>query len=406
MPTSPTDIHSDSALDVAAVVVALRTVLEELHVPHSLHQPLFQGNEWAYVKDCIDSGWVSSVGSYVDKFEKSVAEFTGAKHAVVVVNGTAALQIALKLAGVQSGDEVLTPALTFVATANAVAYCGAIPHFVDSEFRSLGLDPQKLDDYLKDIAELITDGCRNRITGRRIRAVVPMHTFGHPVDMDPLVELCARWKIEIVEDAAEGFGSYYKGRHTGTLGHIGILSFNGNKIVTTGGGGALLFNDESEARVAKHITTTARRPHPWTYFHDQLGYNFRMPNLNAALGCAQLEQMPAFLSSKRNLAARYIEAFRDVPGIKFAVEPVFARSNYWLNALLLDEEFADQRDLLLEQTNRQGIMTRPVWVLMHRLPMYQNCPRMDLGVAESLERRIVNIPSSAAPDAAAGAQHV
>jgi perosamine synthetase len=250
MSTNPTDIHSDSALDVAAVVVALRTVLQELHVPHSLHQPLFQGNEWSYVKDCIDSGWVSSVGSYVDRFERDLAEFTGAKRAVAVVNGTAALQVALKLAGVESGEEVLVPALTFVATANTVAYCGAVPHFVDSEFRSLGLDPLKLADYLKDIAELTTDGCRNRITGRRIRAVIPMHTFGHPADMDPLVELCARWKIEIIEDAAEGLGSYYKGRHIGTLGHIGTLSFNGNKIVTTGGGGALLFNDEREARLA------------------------------------------------------------------------------------------------------------------------------------------------------------
>jgi perosamine synthetase len=230
--------------------------------------------------------------------------------------------------------------------------------------------------------------------------------LGHPVDMDPLVELCARWKIEIIEDAAEGLGSYYKGRHTGTLGHIGTLSFNGNKIVTTGGGGVLLFNEEKEARLAKHITTTARRPHAWIYFHDQIGYNFRMPNLNAALGCAQLEQLLAFLSSKRKLAVRYGEAFRDMPGIKFVVEPEFARSNYWLNALVLDEKFADQRDLLLEQTNQHGIMTRPVWVLMHRLPMYQNCPRMDLGVAESLERCIVNIPSSAAPNAAAGEQRV
>ncbi len=406
MPTKQIDIHSDSALDVAAVVVTLLTVLQELRVPHSLHQPLFQGHEWEYLKDCIDTGWVSSVGSYVDRFERDLAEFTGAMCAVAVVNGTAALQIALILAGVESGDEVLAPALTFVATANAVVYCGAVPHFVDSEFRTLGLDPLKLADYLKDIAELTADGCRNRISGRRIRAVVPMHTFGHPVDMDPLVELCARWKIEIIEDAAEGLGSYYKGRHTGTIGHIGILSFNGNKIVTTGGGGALLFNDESEARVAKHITTTARQPHPWTYFHDLLGYNYRMPNLNAALGCAQLEQMPEFLSSKRNLAARYIEAFRDFPGIKFAVEPAFAKSNYWLNALVLDEEFSDQRDSLLEQTNQQGIMTRPVWVLMQRLPMYQNCPHMDLEVAESLERRIVNIPSSAAPNATAGEQRV
>lgn len=401
MPTELTDIRSESVFDVTAVVDVLRRVLEETRVPHSLHQPLFQGNEWAYVKECIDTGWVSSVGSYVDRFEKDLAEFTGAKRAVAVVNGTAALQIGLKLAGVVQGDEVLVPALTFVATANAVAYCDAIPHFVDSEFRTLGLDPAKLDDYLKSIAEMTGEGCRNCFTGRRIKAVVPMHTFGHPVDMDPLVELCARWKIEIVEDAAEGLGSYYKGRHTGTIGGVGVLSFNGNKIMTTGGGGALLFNNEADARAAKHLTTTARQPHAWSFFHDQLGYNYRMPNINAAMGCAQLEQLPGFLASKRHLAERYIASF-DVAGVQMVVEPEFAKSNYWLNALMLDEEFASQRDALLEQTNQQGIVTRPVWVLMQRLPMYQDCPRMDLEVAESLERRIINIPSSAAPAETAG----
>jgi len=372
----------------------LRGVVEGLNVPRALHQPLFQGREWEYVKDCIDTGWVSSVGSYVDRIEQMLAEYTSTKRAVAVVNGTAALFIAMKLTGIEPGDEVLTPALTFVATANAVAYCGATPHFVDSEFTTLGMDPAKLDDYLSDIADVGSEGSRNRFTGARIKAVIPMHTFGHPVDLDPLVDLCNRWKLNLIEDAAESLGSFYKGRHTGTFGRIGILSFNGNKIVTTGGGGALLFNNDAEANLAKHVTTTARRPHKWEYFHDMLGYNFRMPNLNAALGCAQLECLPSFLERKRNLALLYVEAFKNVPGVKIVKEPSFAHSNYWLNALLLDDGGTFQRDALLEATNASGITTRPVWTLMHHLPMYENCPRMDLSVAESLEKRIVNIPSS------------
>jgi perosamine synthetase len=379
---------------VEQIVAALRGALEELNVPLTLHQPLFEGHEWEYLKDCIDTGWVSSVGSYVDRIEQMLAEYTGAKRAVAVVNGTAALFIAMKLAGVEPGDEVLIPTLTFVATANAVAYCGATPHFVDSEFSTLGIDPAKLEQHLRDIADIDSDGTRNRITGARIKAVVPMHTFGHPVDLDPLVELCSRWKLEMIEDAAESLGSFYKGRHTGTFGRIGILSFNGNKIVTTGGGGALLFNDSAEAKLAKHLTTTARRPHKWEYFHDMLGYNFRMPNLNAALGCAQLENLPGFLERKRKLALQYVKAFKNITGVKVVKEPSFAHSNYWLNALLLDEGVASQRDTLLEATNASGIMTRPAWILMHHLPMYEKCPRMDLSVAESLEKRIVNIPSS------------
>jgi perosamine synthetase len=368
--------------------------LEQLDVPRTLHQPLFLGNEWNYLKDCLDTGWVSSAGSYVDRIEQMLAEYTGAKRTVAVVNGTAALFIALKLAGVEPGDEVLIPTLTFVATANAVAYCGATPHFVDSEFATLGIDPTKLDHYLGDIADVDSNGAHNRLTGARIKAVIPMHTFGHPVDLDPLVELCKRWNLEMIEDAAESLGSFYKKQHTGTFGRIGILSFNGNKIVTTGGGGALLFNSDEEAKLAKHITTTARRPHKWEYYHDMLGYNFRMPNLNAALGCAQLENLPSFLERKRKLTLRYVEAFRNVPGVKVVEEPPLAHSNYWLNALVLDEEDASQRDALLESTNAIGIMTRPAWTLMHHLPMYKNCPRMDLSVAESLEKRIVNLPSS------------
>ncbi len=395
MSTNQTNTISERTLATEQITATIRGVLEKLSVPRTLHQPLFCGREWEYLKDCIDTGWVSSVGSYVDRIEQMLAGYCGAKRAVAVVNGTSALFVALKMAGVANGDEVLTPALTFVATANAVTYCGATPHFVDSEFSTLGMDPAKLDSYLRDIAVAGSDGPRNRLTGARIKALVPMHAFGHPVDLDPLVEICNRWKLEMIEDAAESLGSFYKERHTGTFGRIGVLSFNGNKIVTTGGGGALLFNNEAEGKLAKHITTTARRPHQWEYSHDMLGYNLRMPNLNAALGCAQLENLSAFLKSKRELAQRYVEAFKDISGVKIVKEPPFAHSNYWLNALLIDEDVAFERDALLETTNAEGIMTRPLWTLMHRLPMYENCPRMDLSVAENLEKRIVNIPSSA-----------
>ncbi len=395
MAISPVRTTSNQGFSIETIVRTLRSVLDSQQVPHTLHQPRFAGREREYLVDCIDTGWVSSVGAYVDRFEQELAEFTGSKRVVAVVNGTAALQIALKLSGVQPGDEVLIPALTFVATANAVAYLGAFPHFVDSSQQTLGIDSGRLVEYLDEIAETSSCGCINRVTGRPIRAVVPMHTFGHPVDMDPLLEVASRWKIEVVEDAAEGLGSYYKGRHVGTLGRIGVLSFNGNKIITTGGGGALLFQNEEEGRVAKHITTTARQPHPWRYFHDQVGYNFRMPNLNAALGCAQLEQLPKFIVAKRLLHECYRVAFASVPGVQLIAEPPLTQSNYWLNALLLDEEFATQRDALLDATIKDGIMTRPVWTLMSRLPMYENCPRMELPVAESLEKRIVNIPSSA-----------
>jgi perosamine synthetase len=360
----------------------------------SLHEPRFAGNEWAYVKECLDTGWVSSVGTFVDRLEVDLASYTGVKRAVAVVNGTAALHICLMLAGVEAGDEVLVPALTFIATTNAVVYCGAVPHFVDSEERTLGLDPVRLAGYLAEIAKLRHDGCYNRGTGRRIKAVVPMHTFGHPVDLDPLLDVCKRFRIELIEDAAESLGSLYKGRHTGNWGRLSALSFNGNKIITTGGGGAILTNDEELATRAKHLTTTAKVPHRWEFTHDMVGYNYRLPNINAALGCAQLEQMPGFLANKRRLAECYAAAFEGVAGLRVFSEPEFARSNYWLNALLLDEELSAERDRLLVLTNDAGIMTRPAWTPMHRLPMFTECPRMELCVAESLERRIINIPSS------------
>jgi len=377
------------------ILAAIKRCIPQSEGNIALHEPRFAGNELKYLQECIDTGWVSSVGKFVDQFEAMLAEYTGAKYAIAAVNGTAALHICLKLAGVTQGDEVLAPALTFVATANAVTYCGAIPHFVDSEEKTLGLDPHKLESYLAEIAEVRSDVCFNKLTGRRIKAVVPMHTFGHPVDLDPLIELCTRYKLELIEDAAESLGSYYKGRHTGNWGLASALSFNGNKVITTGGGGAILTNDGALAKLAKHITTTAKVPHKWEFYHDMVGYNYRLPNINAALGCAQLEQLPRFLESKRALASRYREAFKEIGGIRFFAEPDFAKSNYWLNVLLLDEDRAARRNDLLKITNDEGILSRPAWNLMHKLPMFKESPKMELSVAESLERRIINIPSSA-----------
>ena len=386
---------SPEILSTDAVIEAIRSVTGANKSFLPLHEPCFSGNEWAYTRECLDTGWVSSVGKFVDRFEEDLAAYTGVKRAIAVVNGTASLHVCLLLARVKPGDEVLIPALTFIATANAVSYCGAIPHFIDSEERTLGVDPHKLAIYLEEITEQRSNGCYNRLTGRRIKAVVPMHTFGHPVDLDPLLELCQNLRIELIEDAAESLGSFYKGRHTGNWGRLTALSFNGNKIITTGGGGAILTNDEELATKAKHLTTTAKVPHRWEFNHDMIGYNYRMPNLNAALGCAQLELLSGFLTAKRDLAERYRQAFAGIPGIQFFSEPVNCQSNYWLNTLLLDGEHADQRDALLAVTNDSGIMTRPAWTLMHKLPMFAECPKMTLTVAASLERRIVNIPSSA-----------
>ena len=359
-----------------------------------LHEPTFAGNEWKYLKECLDTGWVSSVGKYVDRFEHDLVEYTGVKHAVATVNGTAALHVCLELIGVKTNDEVLIPALTFVATANAVCYCKAIPHFVDSSEETLGLCPEKLNDYLVEVADIKSGQCINRLSKRRIKAVVAMHTFGHPVDLDPLAEVCEKYHLDLIEDAAESLGSFYKGCHTGNWGKVSALSFNGNKIITTGGGGAILTNDKNLARKAKHITTTAKVPHQWEYVHDQIGYNYRLPNINAALGCAQLERLPVYLKHKRELAHRYQKSFEEVEGVHFYSESKNANSNYWLNVLLLNEKFASERDSILKISNDYGIMTRPAWRLLSKLTMFQDCPRMDLNVAESLERRLVNIPSS------------
>ena len=374
------------------VIAAIQTVIGS--DPVVLHEPSFNGNEWLYLKECLDSTFVSSVGKFVDRLEADLAAFTGAKYAVAVVNGTAALHIALKLAGVNFGDEVLIPALTFVATANAVTYCGASPHFVDSEERTLGIDAEKLRDYLKSSTEQHAGECVNRTTGRIIRAVVPMHTFGHPADVEGLLAVATDYNLALVEDAAESLGSYYHGQHTGTFGLMGTLSFNGNKTITTGGGGAILTNDPELACHAKHLTTTAKQPHAWEYRHDEIGYNYRMPNINAALGCAQLEQLPDMLAAKRELFQRYQLAFSSISGVRLRNEPEQCQINYWLQTLVLDSEQSDRRDILLEATNNAGIMTRPAWVLMHELTPFRVCPRMDLSTAHSLVQRLINIPSS------------
>jgi len=364
--------------------------------PVALHEPRFDGNEWLYLKECLDSNYVSSVGKYVDQFEQSLANYTGAKYAISVVNGTAALQIALKLAGVNSGEEVLVPALTFVATANAVSHLGAIPHFVDSEESSLGIDVLKLREYLNANTEEQSGLCVNKSTNRVIRALVPMHTFGHPSDLEQLLLIARDFNLVLVEDAAESLGSFYKGKHTGTFGLLGSLSFNGNKTITTGGGGAILTNDEALARRAKHLTTTAKISHKWEFDHDEIGYNYRMPNINAALGCAQIEKLPEKIIAKRELFKRYKEEFKRISGASIFEESSNCQSNYWLQTLLLEDDNLRLRDSLLDASNNIGIRTRPVWKLMSNIAPYGNSPAMSLEGANSLYRRAINLPSSPA----------
>jgi len=357
-----------------------------------LHEPRFYGNEKKYVLDAIDSTFVSSVGAYVDKFEEMMCEITGAKYAIALVNGTNALHLSLLLAGVEPEDEVLTQSLTFIATANAISYCNATPHFVDVDKETLGLSPTLLKKYLKDIAEIKNGKCYNKNTGKRISACVPMHTFGLPLYIDELVEVCNEYNILVIEDAAESLGSYYKGKHTGTFGLLGTFSFNGNKTVTSGGGGAIITNNEELAKKAKYLSTQAKIPHKWEYKHDQIGYNYRMPNLNAALACAQLEQLDMYIENKRELSNLYFNFFKDKKNVTLTREVENAKSNYWLNAVILKDKQA--RDEFLEYTNSKGIMTRPIWALMNNLEMFKNNPKSDLSNAEWLEDRVVNITSS------------
>ena len=374
------------------IVKAIGSVVGMNKAP--LHEPFFNGNEWAYLKDCLDSSFVSSVGEFVNRFELELASFTGAKHAVAVVNGTSALHIALKLAGVQEGDEVLTPALTFIATSNAITYCNATPHFVDSEENTLGINATKLREYLINQTEQRSGQCVNRSTQRMIRALVPVHTFGHPVDLDGLLSVSHDFNITLVEDAAESLGSYYHGKHTGTFGLCGTLSFNGNKTITTGGGGAILTNNTKLALHAKHITTTAKLPHKWNYCHDAIGYNYRLPNLNAALGCAQLEQLNKILDAKKTLFLNYQSVFEKIEGVNLISEPDECKSNFWLQTLLIDLNNVGHRDEILRVTNKLDFMTRPVWSLINKMEPFRKFPSMNLDIAKSLELRLINIPSS------------
>lgn len=352
---------------------------------------MFVGREQAYVTDTIATTFVSSVGGFVDRFEQDMAKFTGAQRAVAIVNGTAALHLALFVAGVKRDDLVLTQSLSFVASCNAIAYCGAQPVFIDVDRARMSMSPEAMDEWLNEYAFLEDDGtCRHRHSGRVIRAALPMHTFGHPANLDGLTRVCADWNLVLVEDAAESVGSTYRGKHTGTFGKLGALSFNGNKIITTGGGGMILSDIEMGTTV-KHLSTTAKRPHQYEYEHDTLGYNYRMPNLNAALGCAQLENLAQFVTIKRNLAANYERFFADQPS-EFVCEPNDSKSNYWLNAVICADR-AD-RDVLLRETNRSGVMTRPIWGLMHKQPMYSDCLRGPLDNSEWLADRVVNLPSS------------
>ncbi|MBL7714980.1 MAG: LegC family aminotransferase [Bdellovibrionales bacterium] len=359
-----------------------------------LHEPRFVGNESKYVQDCIATGWVSSVGSYVDRFESDLAAYTGVKRAVVVANGTVALQVALELADVRPGDEVLIPTLSFIATANAVMHAGATPHFVDSEEKSLGIDVPKLSAYLDSVAEKTSVGVINKKTGKRIAAIVPVHIFGHPVDLDALLDLGRKWGLVVLEDAAESLGSLYQGKHTGSFGRLSAVSFNGNKIVTSGGGGAILTQDEALGKRAKHLTTTAKIPHAWEFVHDEVGYNFRLTNLAAALGCAQLEQISTFVEKKRRLADEYRSLLKGISGFKLLQEPSYSKSNYWLNALVLDTSFQKHRDDFIQRAHEMKVGVRPVWKLLHSLKMYRDCPRSDLSVAEKLERSVICLPSS------------
>lgn len=355
-----------------------------------LHEPRFSEKDRAYVMDAIDSTFVSSVGAYVDRFEAMCREYTGAKHAVAVVNGTAALHMALMLSGVQRGDLVLTQALSFIATCNAINYIGAEPAFIDTDEQCHGMSPNALAIFLEQV-ELIDGSAVHRPTGKRVAACVPMHTFGHPAEIDRIVALCDHFGIPVVEDAAESIGSTFKGKHTGTFGLLGTFSFNGNKTITCGGGGMIITNDDNLGKMAKHLTTQAKVPHRWEFVHDHIGYNYRCPNLNAALACAQMEHLDAFIADKRNTAAKYASFFKE-KGISFVTEPGDARSNYWLNAIVLSDR--EERDAFLTYTNDRGVMTRPVWRLMHRLEMFKNCWHDSLTNSILIEERLVNIPSS------------
>lgn len=377
-------------MNIPETIAFIRDLYGEKEAFIPLHAPTFAGNEKKYLEECIDTTFVSSVGKFVDLFEQKVAEYTAAKYAVVCVNGTNALHIALKLSGVEEGDMVITQPLTFIATTNAIVYAGAVPAFVDVDKDTMGLSPTSLERFLQDNAQLRNGTCYHKQTGRRIKACLPMHTFGHACRIEEIIAICEHYHIAVVEDAAEAMGSYYKGKHLGIFAPIGAISFNGNKTITTGGGGMILANDETIAHRAKHLTTQAKLPHAWEFVHDEIGYNYRMPNINAALGVAQLEQLDGFLVNKRATAEAY-KAYFEKQGIAFFAERENEKCNYWLNAIILKNK--EERNAFLTEANAQGVMSRPIWQLMNRLPMFLNCERGDLSNAEWLEARVVNIPS-------------
>ena len=359
--------------------------------PIPLHSPRLNGNEKKYLNECIDSTFVSSVGKFVDEFEERIACYTGAKYAIATSSGTSALHVSLLLANVKDGDEVITQPLTFVATCNAISYCGANPVFIDVDRNNMGLSPSALQEFLENNTSVRNQQCINNKTGKIIKACVPMHTFGHPCKIDEIRDICYKYNICLIEDCAESLGSFYKGKHTGTFGRMGVMSFNGNKIITAGGGGCIITNDKELAKKAKHLTTTAKVPHKWNFSHDMVGYNYRMPNINAALLVAQIENLDSFINSKRKLASMCIKFFNDTD-YTFVSEPIDGKSNCWLNSILLKNR--QQRDKFLDKTNSNNIMTRPIWTLMNKLPMYEHAQCGDLTNSEWLEERVVNIPSS------------
>jgi perosamine synthetase len=385
--------NTDTQSFVEGVCKALKEVCGDGDI--QLHAPIFNGRELQYLKGCLDTTFVSSVGEYVNQFEREITRYTDTKYAVALVNGTSALHLALLLAEVNSRDEVLIPSLTFIATANAVSYCGASPHFIDIEEDTLGISSVALRDWLEYTAELRNGQCFNKRTQKRIRAIIPMHVFGHPADMEGILSVAFDYKLKVIEDAAEAFGSKYHGRYTGSFGDMGVLSFNGNKIITTGGGGAIVTSNSELAKRAKHMSTTAKKPHPWKFEHTEVAYNYRLPNINAALGCAQLEQLPAFIRSKRELFRLYQKHFNKLEGLSIKAEPKNCESNYWLQTLILAPQNTSYRDEIIEKTNEIGLMTRPVWSLLHRHPFYEGFPKSNLSVSEKVESQLISIPSSA-----------
>tara|TARA_Y100001934_G_scaffold272842_1_gene361853 strand:+ start:12741 stop:13961 length:1221 start_codon:yes stop_codon:yes gene_type:complete len=393
-------VHVEKSDEHGVISQRISSILEDViggadqERPIPLHEPYLGREEQIHLEECLESGWVSSAGPFIETFEQDIGVFTGAPNVVATVNGTAALHLALVVAGAGEGDEVLVPSMTFVATVNAITYCGAVPHFIDSEPEHLGVDVAQLGVYLTDLLKPGPNGPENCRTGRRVAAIVVVHTLGHPVDLDGMSKLCEQFDLPLIEDAAEALGSTYHGAHVGTHGLIGTLSFNGNKIVTTGGGGALLIRDEDLAARARHLATTAKQPHAWEYFHDEVAFNYRMPSLNAALGVAQFARLTKLVDAKRKLAQAYAEAFSKEDGIRFIKEPPNTSSNYWLNAIVLDTSDAGSIDQILGDLVDGGYLVRPLWRPSHQLPMFAQSPRMDLPVCEDLARRVISLPSS------------